>query len=134
MSDEKWMTEQQAKQEWMSQTNSAHQGLAQTSQVQGVGWSSVQGQQVRDKALMEQSVAQAHAALESLDRQVSELLERIAPVCQPKGSPPPSGLANGATNQIEATPSPLRAEFLKLRAHADAIATRISAIRYTIEI
>lgn len=89
-------------------------------------------QQTKDRVLMSQSIAEAHAQMEGLAKQVEELLERIAPVCQPCGP----AEARGTEKAREPAPpaSPIRGEFMKLRATAERISARISSVRYTIEI
>lgn len=87
----------------------------------------------RDKALIEQALVAAHESLEGLGKEVDGLLERIRPVCQPASIS--AGVAKAQpTEATEARPSPLRNHLIKLRAQADAISSRISSVRYTIEI
>lgn len=85
----------------------------------------------RSGPLMEQTVEDCHAAVGELAAQVEELLARISPVCQPKGVLAQGKEGGGA---IEASPSPLRGEFMKLRARVQDTSARISSVRHTIEI
>lgn len=89
-------------------------------------------QNAKQPPLMELSAEEAHKAVAELDAQVSELLARIAPVCQPSGALTSGSV--GAKESPETTPSPMRVEFMKLRNRVQEISARIASVRYTIEL
>lgn len=89
-----------------------------------------------DKSLMNVELANLGISIEELRGSVSELIERIAPVCQPgaSGGGASGGDAKDAKGQIEAMPSDLRAKLMGLRQNVDGISRMIANVKFRIEI
>lgn len=88
---------------------------------------------LRDVPLMDVEYNRLSQSIEELRGSVSELLDRIAPVCQPNGL----GCGDGKdanSQKIETTPSDLRAKLIGLRHNIDGISRQIADVKFRIEI
>lgn len=90
--------------------------------------------EVRGKSLVTQELDKLESSIGELDASVKELLARIAPVCQPGALQSGECAQDGASGNIEATPSDIRRNLIQLRLKVEAISRQIAPVKYRIEI
>ena len=90
-------------------------------------------QMLRDKPLLDVECDKLGQSISELSASVSELLDRIAPVCQP-GMECAKEAFGSQANVPEATPSELRGRLMSLRARVEDISRLISPVKFRIEI
>lgn len=91
-------------------------------------------QKERDKPMMDVEYDRLSQSIAELHGSVTELIARIAPVCQPGGLERGVSAQDSAAKQIEATPSDLRSKLMDLRLRVEAISGAIAQVKYRIEI
>lgn len=94
--------------------------------------SNVQSISAPDVPLLPQELDRMQAAILDLDVQLDWLITKIQPVCQPSSPTPPTEAAS--TGQIMATPSGIRQSLIDMRRRIEGLNSRISAVKYTIEV
>jgi hypothetical protein len=87
----------------------------------------------RESSAIDSELENFKKAIVELDASVKELINRIAPVCQPANLPP-AEMPSADAKQIQAMPSAVRTKVISLRSAVEGISREISRVHYRIEV
>lgn len=85
-------------------------------------------------SLIQDAFEGAQEALDGLGVNVDWLLQKIAPICQDTNYVDGAAEKCASPQAIEASPSALRGDLLRLTSIANSINSRIAAVKFSIEI